>query len=158
MKVEISKTFSIRAPVSKVWGLMTDVKKVSACIPGAQYEQDMGENKHSVMMVVKVGPIKSSYRGEVSIRSIDEEKHIIESLEKSADVTLKFNHDLGEVLGLKPAAMAKTTKQEVEKFTKIAKKDFPSLSKKYGLMCKNLVENQKQRIDYWEKEGNKKIK
>ena len=86
------------------------------------------------------------------------EKHIIESLEKSADVTLKFNHDLGEVLGLKPATMAKTTKQEVEKFTKIAKEDFASLVKKYGLMCKNLVENQKQRIDYWEKKGNKTIK
>ena len=86
------------------------------------------------------------------------EKHIIESLEKSADVTLKFNHDLGEVLGLKPETMAKITKQEVEKFTKIGKKDFSSLTKKYGLMCKNLVENQKQRIDYWENKGNKKIK
>ena len=86
------------------------------------------------------------------------EKNIIESLEKSADVTLKFNHDLGEVLGLKPTTMSKTTKQEVEKFTKIAKKDFSSLAKKYGLLCKNLVENQKQRIDYWEKKGNEKIK
>ena len=86
------------------------------------------------------------------------EKSIIESLEKSADVTLKFNHDLGEVLGLKPATMTKRTKEEVEKFTKIGKKDFKSLIKKYGLLCKNLVENQKQRIDYWEKEGNKKIK
>ena len=93
-----------------------------------------------------------------SFKKIGKEKNIIEGLEKSADVTLKFNHDLGEVLGLKPAAMAKTTKQEVEKFTKIAKEDFESLVKKYGLMCKNLVENQKQRIDYWEKEGNKKIK
>ena len=86
------------------------------------------------------------------------EKHIIESLEKSADLTLKFNHDLGEVLGLKPETMAKITKQEVKKFTKIAKKDFSSLTKKYGLLCKSLVENQKQRIDYWEKKGNKKIK
>jgi hypothetical protein len=25
-------------------------------------------------------------------------------------------------------------------------------------MCKKLVENQKQRIDYWEEQGNKKIK
>ena len=82
----------------------------------------------------------------------------MEGLEKSADVTLKLNHDLGEVLGLKPATMTKKTKQEVEKFTKIGKKDFKSLIKKYGLMCKNLVENQKQRIDYWEKEGNKKFK
>ncbi len=96
--------------------------------------------------------------GAASFKKAGKEKNVIESLEKSADVTLKFNHDLGEVLGLKPAAMAKITKQEVEKFTKIAKEDFTSLVKKYGLMCKNLVENQKQRIDYWEKEGNKKIK
>ena len=96
--------------------------------------------------------------GAASFKKAGKEKSIIESLEKSADVTLKFNHDLGEVLGLKPAAMAKKTKKEVEKFTKIAKEDFESLVKKYGLMCKNLVENQKQRIDYWEKKGNKKIK
>ena len=96
--------------------------------------------------------------GAASFKKAGKEKSVIESLEKSADVTLKFNHDLGEVLGLKPATMAKTTKQEVEKFTKIAKEDFSSLVKKYGLMCKNLVENQKQRIDYWEKKGNKKIK
>ena len=96
--------------------------------------------------------------GAESFKKTGKEKKIIEGLEKSADITLKFNHDLGEVLGLKPATMTKRTKEEVEKFTKIGKKDFKSLIKKYGLLCKNLVENQKQRIDYWEKEGNKKIK
>mgnify|MGYP003326766631 FL=1 len=85
MKVKISKIFSISAPVNEVWGFMTDVKKVSGCIPGAQYEEDMGDNIHSVMLVVKVGPIKSSYRGEVSIRSMDEENHIIEIDGKGTD-------------------------------------------------------------------------
>ena len=94
--------------------------------------------------------------GAESFKKAGKEKRIVEGLEKSADVALKFNHDLGEVLGLKPAAMAKVTKQEVEKFTKIAKEDFSSLVKKYGLMCKNLVENQKQRIDYWEKKRKQK--
>ena len=96
--------------------------------------------------------------GAESFKKAGKEKRIIEGLKRSADVTLKFNYDLGEVLGLKPKTMAKTTKEEVEKFTKIAKKDFSSLAKKYGLLCKNLVENQKQRIDYWEKKGNKTIK
>ena len=85
MKVKISKIFSISAPVNEVWDFMTDVKKVSACIPGAEYEEDMGDNIHSVMLVVKVGPIKSSYRGEVSIRSMDEENHIIEIDGKGTD-------------------------------------------------------------------------
>ena len=86
------------------------------------------------------------------------DKKMINGLEKSADVALKFNYDLGEVLGLKQEFMAQTTKIEVEKFTKIAQNDFQTLAKKYGLMCKKLIENQQQRIDYWGKKGNKKIK
>jgi uncharacterized protein YutE (UPF0331/DUF86 family) len=86
------------------------------------------------------------------------DKKIIEGLEKSADITLKFNYDLGEVLGLKPKFMAQTTKIEVEKFTKIVQSDFQSLAKKYGLICKKLIEDQQQRIDYWGEKGNKKIK
>ena len=93
-----------------------------------------------------------------TLKKTGKEKYIIEGLEKSADITLKFNFDLGEVLALKPKTMAQTNKKKVKKFTEIAKNNFPSLAKKYGLMCKKLVENQKQRISYWEDKGNKKIK
>lgn len=78
MKVELSKTFAIRAPISYVWDFMTNVEKVSTCIPGAQYEEAMGENQHAVMLVIKVGPIKSTYRSTVSIRSLDNENYTIE--------------------------------------------------------------------------------
>ena len=93
-----------------------------------------------------------------SFKKAGKGKQIIESLEKSADVSLKFNHDLGEVLGMPPQIMTKKTKKKIDKFTLIAKKDFSSLANQYGLMCKKLVENQKQRIDYWEAKGNKIIK
>ena len=93
-----------------------------------------------------------------SFKKAGKEKQIIEGLEKSADVTLKFNHDLGEVLGMPPQIMTKKTKKKIDEFTAVAKKDFSSLANQYGLMCKKLVENQKQRIDYWEAEGNKTIK
>ena len=78
MKVALSKTFTIRAPISAVWDFMTNVEKVCTCIPGAQYKQNIGENQHSVMLLVKVGPIKSSYRSTVSIRSLDNENYTIE--------------------------------------------------------------------------------
>ena len=35
-----------------------------------------------------------------SFKKAGKERQIVEGLEKSADVTLKFNHDLGEVLGM----------------------------------------------------------
>ena len=93
-----------------------------------------------------------------SFKKAGKDKQIIEGLEKSADVSLKFNHDLGEVLGMPAQIMTKKTKKKIDEFTLIAKKDFYSLASQYGLMCKKLVENQKQRIDYWEAKGNKIIK
>jgi|TARA_B110001452_G_C15073820_1_gene374813 hypothetical protein len=95
---------------------------------------------------------------ESSFKKANAKKSILNGLDKSADVSLKFAHDLGEVLSLKPEVMTKNNKQEIKKLSKIAKKDFNQLAKNYGKMCKNLVENQKQRIDYWEDKGNKKIK
>ena len=86
------------------------------------------------------------------------EKSVIEGLNKSADVTLKFAYDLGEVLNYKPKIMAENNKKKIKKLNAFAKKDFNKLTKTYGIMCKRLIENQKQRIDYWENEGNKKIK
>ena len=93
-----------------------------------------------------------------SFKKAGKEKQIIKGLEDSADVTLKFNHDLGEVLGMPPKIMSKNNKKKIEELTTIAKKDFSSLASQYGLMCKKLVENQKQRIDYWETQGNEIIK
>ena len=78
MKVELSKTFSIRAPINDVWDFMTDIKKVSTCIPGAQYNELLVDNEHSVMLTVKVGPIKSSYRSEVAIKSLDKSNYTME--------------------------------------------------------------------------------
>ena len=93
-----------------------------------------------------------------SFKKANATKSIIDGLDQSADVTLKFAHDLGEVLNYKPKIMSENIKKEIKKLSIIANKDFNQLTKKYGVMCKKLVENQKQRIDYWENKGNKKIK
>ena len=93
-----------------------------------------------------------------SFKKSGKEKKIIDSLEESADVALKYNYDLGEIMGLNPEVMAQMTKDKVTDFVKLANKDLSALAKKYGLVCKNLVENPEQRTKYWEKEGKKIIK
>ena len=93
-----------------------------------------------------------------SFKKISKDKKIIDALENSADITLKFNHDLGEVLGFSQKTMGEMNKKQIKSLTKIAKKDFSKLTSQFGLKCKNLVENQKQRIDYWETKGKKIIK
>ena len=93
-----------------------------------------------------------------SFKKAGKEKLLIDSLEQSADVALKYNYDLGEIMGLNPEVMAQMTKDKVKNFVNLANKDFSSLAKKYGLVCKNLVENPEQRTNYWEKQGKKIIK
>ena len=93
-----------------------------------------------------------------SFKKANAKTSVIKGLEGSADIALKFSHDLGEVLNYKLNFMTNNNKKEIKRLTAIAKKDFNQLTKKYGILCKNLVENQKQRITYWENKGNKKIK
>ena len=94
----------------------------------------------------------------VSFKKAGKDKNIIDSLENSADVSLKYTYDLGEIMGLNPEVMSQMTKDNVEKFIKLAKKDFSLLAKDYGMMCKNLVENPEQRTNFWEGKGKKKFK
>ena len=93
-----------------------------------------------------------------SFKKLGKEQQLIDSLEKSADVTLKYNYDLGEIMGLNPEVMAQMTKDTVNNFVNLANKDFSLLAKKYGLVCKNLVENPEERTNYWEDKGKKLIK
>ena len=93
-----------------------------------------------------------------SFKDAGKDKSVVDSLENSADVSLKYNYDLGEIMGLNPEVMSQMTKDNVNKFIKLAKKDFSLLAKDYGMMCKNLVENPEQRTNFWEEKGKKKFK
>ena len=59
-----------------------------------------------------------------SFKDAGKDKNIIDSLENSADVSLKYNYDLGEIMGLNPEVMSQMTKDKVNKFIELAKKDF----------------------------------
>ena len=72
--------------------------------------------------------------------------------------SLKYNYDLGEIMGLNPEVMAQMTKDKVDQFVNLANKDFTLLAKEHGLVCKNLVENPEKRTIFWEKKGKKKFK
>ncbi len=93
-----------------------------------------------------------------SLKKNGKEKNVISGLESSADISLKYNYDLGEIMGLNPEVMAEMIKDKVSDFVKLANKDFSSLAQAYGLMCKGLVENPEQRTRYWEIKGTKIIK
>lgn len=86
MALKIEKTFQVPEPVDKVWGFLSDPRKVATCVPGAQITEQVDENTYRGAISVKVGPSVTNYKGEVQILRLDAEKHEIEILGKGQDV------------------------------------------------------------------------
>ena len=90
------------------------------------------------------------------IKKTNGEKKIIEGVEKSSDISLKFAHETGELMGMSVAEMSSKVELEMKSQLNLIDKDFnkaPILLKKYAKQCKNLIENKQQRISFWEKKA-----
>ena len=62
-------------------------------------------------------------------------------------------------MGLNPEVMAQMTKDKVNNFVVLVNKDFSSLAKKYGLVCKKFGGKPRtKKTNYWENKGKKIIK
>ena len=95
------------------------------------------------------------------IKESDGETGIIEGVEKSADTSLKLAHETGEMMGMATEEMASKVKLEMKKNLDLIDNDFNNTSillKKYAQNCKNLIENKKERISFWEEKAAIKFK
>jgi uncharacterized protein len=86
MAIQIEKTFQVTEPVGQVWALLSDPRKVAACVPGAKITEQVDEKTYKGTISVKVGPSSTDYKGELEIVRLDPLNHEIEILGKGQDV------------------------------------------------------------------------
>lgn len=60
----------IEAPLQKVWDALNDPEVLKACIPGCQSLEKQGDNL-AATVVLKVGPIKATFNGEVTLKNLN---------------------------------------------------------------------------------------
>ncbi|MCZ6623558.1 MAG: SRPBCC family protein [Deltaproteobacteria bacterium] len=85
MEVKITKKFEVKEPVKPVWSFLSDPRKVVACVPGAQIIEALDERRYIGTVNVKVGPMVSSYKGELVIERLDDKNFVIELVGKGLD-------------------------------------------------------------------------
>jgi|SRR5579859_195872 len=85
MAIQIEKTFQVKEPIEQVWGLLSDPRRVAACVPGAKISEQVNATTYKGAISVKVGPSATDYNGEVQILRLDEENHQIELVGKGQD-------------------------------------------------------------------------
>jgi carbon monoxide dehydrogenase subunit G len=73
MKIEHS--FEVEAPIGTVWEALTDVERVSPCLPGAEINERQDDGSYKGTFTVKLGPTTASYRGTLRMEELDEASH-----------------------------------------------------------------------------------
>ena len=70
--MEIANEFDVQAPPDRVYALMLDPARVAPCIPGAEVLGEREDGVYDAQVTVKLGPMKLTYKGVVSITEHDD--------------------------------------------------------------------------------------
>ena len=79
--MQIKDSFIIKASQDKVWKFLFDIPKLSECVPGIESVEVVDEKTYRGKLVVKVGPIKSSFSGTVILTEVDAPNRIAGTVE-----------------------------------------------------------------------------
>jgi carbon monoxide dehydrogenase subunit G len=72
--MRLDNDFVVPRPVDEAWDVLTDVKRIAPCMPGAQLGEVDGENYHGTVKV-KVGPVVAQYAGVARFVELDADRH-----------------------------------------------------------------------------------
>jgi carbon monoxide dehydrogenase subunit G len=85
MQVNIEKTFSIDAPTGSSWQVLSDIRQVAACMPGAEITEEVDHSHYKGKVKAKIGPATMAFGGTVEILGIDPEKRELRLTSKGQD-------------------------------------------------------------------------
>ncbi|MCA0317563.1 MAG: carbon monoxide dehydrogenase subunit G [Proteobacteria bacterium] len=69
--MDMTGTQRIEAPREVVWAALNDPDVLKQCIPGCQSMERVGDNGFAAKAVLKIGPVKASFSGNVTLSDID---------------------------------------------------------------------------------------
>jgi uncharacterized protein len=71
--MKLEQSFSVQAPIDRVWEALVDVERVAPCLPGAEITDAGDDGSYSGSFQVRLGPTTAAYRGTIRLESLDQE-------------------------------------------------------------------------------------
>jgi uncharacterized protein len=116
MAIKIEKTFQVQEPLERVWRLLSDLRRVANCVPGAQITEAVDDRTYKGLIKVQVGPSVTDYKGQAHIERLDNENLEIEMVGKGQDIRGRGSASMkmtGKVRALPGGGSEVTTVSEV---------------------------------------------
>ncbi len=75
--MNLEQSFTVKAPLQRVWEALIEVERVAPCLPGAEITEASDDGTYRGAFTVKLGPTTAAYRGELKLESVDESSHTV---------------------------------------------------------------------------------
>ena len=82
----IKSDFEVSEPIDSVWRFFDDIPQVAACLPGAELNEHVGDDKYIGKVTIKMGPISCSLPARLQIKERDDKAKRIVVDAAGADV------------------------------------------------------------------------
>jgi carbon monoxide dehydrogenase subunit G len=69
--MDLSGEYRIPAPRERVWAMLNDPDVLRECIPGCEELEQTADNAFSARVTTKVGPVKATFNGAVTLENIN---------------------------------------------------------------------------------------
>lgn len=78
MEVKLDKQYPLDVDAARAWALLTDLKAVASCMPGAAISEQLSDSSYKGSVKVKVGPAVAQFGGTVDvIEAVAEERKMV---------------------------------------------------------------------------------
>jgi hypothetical protein len=75
--MEFDNSFTVNAPLQRVWDFLLNVQEVAPCMPGAELTEVVSDTEYKGTVKIKLGAVQMSYKGTATISQIDEATHTV---------------------------------------------------------------------------------
>jgi carbon monoxide dehydrogenase subunit G len=70
--MKLEQSFTVEAPLERVWAALIDVERIAPCLPGAEITGVDGSGAYQGTFSVKLGPTTAAYRGTLRLDAVDD--------------------------------------------------------------------------------------
>lgn len=70
--MRITNDFTVDQPIDVVWGFFDDIPQVAKCLPGTQLTGELGDDRYTGEVGIRMGPVKLQFGGEAEITERDD--------------------------------------------------------------------------------------
>ena len=101
--MEFDNSFEVPLPPAQAWPVLTDVRRVAPCMPGAELTEIVDDRTYKGKVAVRLGPVSLSFAGVVTFEELDNANYRARLKAQGSDAKGRGGANAASVFRLEPA-------------------------------------------------------